>query len=210
MILNDDDELEPDAIEKLAGVFWESPAGGASGQVVLSWCPCKIQDCERRVRYVTGAGPYVEPGIDLVTGLFDGTRGPRFCGILMRTTAANEVGFSPRHGGIPDVGIWRCMAVRGGIACCVNEPLARYTAHNASCTGAATAQSWQRAGRGNCSRPTCGPAGKGRPRRDAAYSEESTKLHHRSIGDCPDAIDGVGAAGAYARQRNSSVHRNTS
>lgn len=146
MILNDDDELEPDAIEKLAGVFWESPAGGASGQVVLSWCPCKIQDCERRVRYVTGAGPYVEPGIDLVTGLFDGTRGPRFCGILMRTTAANEVGFSPRHGGIPDVGIWTRMAVRGGIACCVNEPLARYTAHNASCTGAATAQSWQRAG----------------------------------------------------------------
>lgn len=146
LILNDDDELEPEAIEKLAGAFWSPPAGTKPEQVVLSWCPCKIQDGERRVKYVTGGGPAAEPGIDLVTGLFDGTRGPRFCGILMRTRVAAEVGVSPEHGGIPDVGIWTRMAVRGGVACCVNEPLARYTAHNASCTGTSTAKSWQRAG----------------------------------------------------------------
>lgn len=146
MILNDDDELEPEAIENLAGAFWRPPAGTKPEDVVLSWCPCKIQDSERRVKYVTDAGPAVEPGIDLVTGLFDGTRGPRFCGILMRTSVAAEVGVSAEHGGIPDVGIWTRMAVRGGVACCVNEPLARYTAHNASCTGTSPAKSWQRAG----------------------------------------------------------------
>lgn len=146
LILNDDDELEPEAIEKLARVFREAPAGAKADEVVLSWCPCKIQDMERRVKYVTGGGPAAEPGIDLVTGLFDGTRGPRFCGILMKTQAAVEVGFSREHGGIPDVGIWTRMLARGGVACCVNEPLARYTAHNASCTGTSTAKSWQKAG----------------------------------------------------------------
>lgn len=146
LILNDDDELEPEAIEKLARVFWESPASKTVGEVVLSWCPCKIQDSERRVRYVTGEGPAAEPGIDLVTGLFDGTRGPRFCGILMKTERAVAVGFTRAHGGIPDVGLWTRMAARGGVACCVREPLARYTAHQASCTGTSTARSWQLAG----------------------------------------------------------------
>jgi glycosyltransferase involved in cell wall biosynthesis len=146
LILNDDDELEPTAIEELSRPFWQPPAGIDKESVVLSWCPCKIQDAERRVRYVTGGGPAVEPGIDLVTGLFDGTRGPRFCGMLMKTRNAVAVGFSRGHGGIPDVGIWTRIGVRGGYACCVKGPVARYTAHNASCTGTSTAKSWQQAG----------------------------------------------------------------
>lgn len=146
MILNDDDELEPEAIERLARPFWEPPGHLRPEEVVLSWCPCKIQDAERRVRYTTGGGPAAEPGIDLVTGLFDGVRGPRYCGILVRRRDAAAVGFSAGHGGIPDVGNWTRLAVRRGWACCVNEPLARYTAHNASCTGTSTAKSWQQAG----------------------------------------------------------------
>ncbi len=150
MILNDDDELEPEAIEKLAQCFWEPPAGFKTEQIVLSWCPCKVQNGERRVRYVTGAGPSVEPGIDLVVGLFDGVRGPRYCGILVRTENALQVGFSREHGPIPDVGNWTRVIVRGGWVCCVNMPLARYTAHNASCTGTSTAKSWQHAGEEIC------------------------------------------------------------
>jgi glycosyltransferase involved in cell wall biosynthesis len=146
MILNDDDELEPEAIEKLAQCFWTPPEGFKSEQIVLSWCPCKVQDGERRLRYTTGAGPAVEPGIDLVTGLFDGVRGPRFCGILVRTMNAVEIGFSREHGPIPDVGNWTRIIVRGGWVCCVNAPLARYTTHNASCTGTSAAKSWQQAG----------------------------------------------------------------
>ena len=146
LILNDDDELEPQAIERLSQCFWTPPNGFKPEQILLSWCPCKIQDRERRVRYATGAGPAVEPGIDLVTGLFDGTRGPRFCGILVRTQLAAEIGYSRSHGGIPDVGNWTRLSMREGAVCCVNEPLARYTAHDDSCTGTSTAKSWQQAG----------------------------------------------------------------
>lgn len=146
MILNDDDELEARAIEKLAQCFWTPPTGRKPEEIVLSWCPCKVQDAGRGVRYVTDPGPYVEPGIDLVIGLFDGLRGPRFCGILMRTRDACRVGFSREHGPIPDVGIWTRLAVLGGWARCVNEPLARYTAHDASCTGTSPAKAWQHAG----------------------------------------------------------------
>lgn len=146
LILNDDDELEPDAITKLANCFYQPPGGYSPEQILLSWCPCKIQDRDRTVRYVTGAGPQVEPGINLVTGLFDGTRGPRFCGILVRTELAAQIGFSARHGGIPDVGLWTRLALHSGVVCCAPEPAARYTAHNDSCTGTSTAQSWQRAG----------------------------------------------------------------
>lgn len=146
LILNDDDELEPEAIERLAKCFWTPPNDFKPEQILLSWCPCKIQDRERRVRYVTGAGPAVEPGIDLVTGLFDGTRGPRFCGIMVRTQLAAEIGYSRNHGGIPDVGNWTRLSMREGAVCCVSEPLARYTAHDDSCTGTSTAKSWQQAG----------------------------------------------------------------
>ena len=146
LILNDDDELEPEAIATLARPFWDPPKGYNPEQIVLSWCPCKVQDAERRIRYMTDGGPPVEPGIDLVIGLFDGTRGPRFCGIMLRKKEAEAVGFSKAHGGIPDVGNWTRVAVRDGFACCVNTPLARYTAHGDSCTGTSTAKSWQKAG----------------------------------------------------------------
>lgn len=146
LILNDDDELEPEAIEELARPFSEPPRGLRPEDVALSWCPCKVQDAERRVRYVTDGGPAAEAGIDLVVGLFDGTRGPRYCAILVRMKNAAEVGFSKEHGGIPDVGNWTRVAVRDGWACCVNRPMARYTAHDASCTGTSTALAWQRAG----------------------------------------------------------------
>lgn len=146
MILNDDDELEAGAIEHLARCFWEPPTGLKSEQILLSWCPCKIQDEKRRVHYITGSGPAVEQGIDLVIGLFDGNRGPRFCGILMRTKNDVEIGFSSEHGPIPDVGNWTRLSVDSGWVCCVPAPLARYTAHGASCTGTSPAETWQRAG----------------------------------------------------------------
>lgn len=146
LILNDDDELEPDAVETLANCFLHPAAPHSPEQITLSWCPCKIQDRDRAVRYVTDAGPAVEPGIDLVTGLFDGTRGPRFCGVMVRTHLAVQIGYSRSHGPIPDVGNWTRLAMRPGLASCAATPVARYTAHNDSCTGTSTAQSWQVAG----------------------------------------------------------------
>jgi hypothetical protein len=82
----------------------------------------------------------------MVTELFDGKRGPHFCGILVRTQNAVEVGYSREHGGIPDLGNWMRVAVRGGFVCCVPDAVARYTAHHKSCTGTSAPETWQRAG----------------------------------------------------------------
>ena len=146
MILNDDDELESDAIEKLADCFWNPKHGVDLSKVVLSWCPCKIQDENRKVTHVSGGGPAVEAAIDLVVGHNNGTRGPRFCGILLRTELAVAVGYSREHGGIPDLGNWMRVAARGGFACCIAEPVARYTAHHKSCTGTSSPEERRRAG----------------------------------------------------------------
>jgi len=146
MILNDDDELEPEAIEELASCFWKPPEGYQPNQIVLSWCPCKIQDEARRVRYITDGGPFIESGIDLITELFDGKRGPHFCGILVRTANAAKVGYSPEHGGIPDLGNWMRLAVRGGFVCCVPKAVSRYTVHHKSCTGTSAPKVWQSLG----------------------------------------------------------------
>lgn len=147
LILNDDDELEPDAVEKLSRPFRQLTSGISSQDVGVAWCPCSVQTPERAIKWITSAGPELEEGLDLVVGLFDGTRGPRFCGILVRTSDAREVGgYSVRHGPIPDVGNWTQVAIRRKYAVCVPEALARYTAHNASCTGASKARTWQEAG----------------------------------------------------------------
>lgn len=167
LILNDDDELEQGAIDRLSAPFRDvtkislpgfagqggiNPGGRAAHliypeQVAVSWCPCTVQTSERHVKWITDAGPPVEAGIDLVTGMFNGTRGPRFCGVMVRTDDARAVGgYYVRHGPIPDVGNWTQVALRREFAVCVREPLARYTAHNSSCTGTSTARSWQQAG----------------------------------------------------------------
>jgi glycosyltransferase involved in cell wall biosynthesis len=147
LILNDDDELEPEALEKLSRPFRQPTGSIAPEKVAVSWCPCSVQTADRQVKWVTGAGPAVEEGLDLVVGLFDGTRGPRFCGIMLRSSDACAVGgYAVRHGPIPDVGNWTQVAIRRDYAVCVQEPLARYTAHGASCTGTSKAKAWQDAG----------------------------------------------------------------
>jgi glycosyltransferase involved in cell wall biosynthesis len=147
LILNDDDELEPAALERLSQPFREPMFGIAPEKVAISWCPCSVQTAERQVKWVTDAGPPVETSIDSVTGLFDGTRGHRFCGVMVRTDDARAVGgYSPRYGPIPDVGNWTQAALRREFAVCVQDALARYTAHSSSCTGTSKAKSWQQAG----------------------------------------------------------------
>lgn len=147
LMLNDDDELEPEAVEKLSRPFREPVNGIAPERVGVTWCPCSVQTNERQIRWVTDAGPAAEPSLELVVGMFDGVRGPRFCGIMIRTRDARAVGgYSERHGPIPDVGNWTQVAVRRELAVCVPETLARYTVHAASCTGGARTRAWQMAG----------------------------------------------------------------
>ncbi|MDR3763150.1 MAG: glycosyltransferase family 2 protein [Acidobacteriota bacterium] len=147
IILNDDDELESEAVERLSQPFREGVGGISPERIGVSWCPCTIQNGAREVKWTSVAGPAVESGLDLVVGLFNGTRGPRFCGVMVRTADVRAVGgYDVRHGPIPDVGNWTQIAVRHPYAACVPIPVARYTAHNVSCTGTSKAQSWQVAG----------------------------------------------------------------
>jgi glycosyltransferase involved in cell wall biosynthesis len=147
IILNDDDELEPGAVARLLRPFQQPTQGIAPERVSVSWCVAAVQTPERQIKWLTGAGPELESGLNLVVGLFDGTRGPRFCGIMVRTEDARAVGgYSPRHGPIPDVGNWTQVALRREFAVCIPEPLVRYTAHNTSITGSSPAQLWQEAG----------------------------------------------------------------
>ena len=147
LILNDDDELEPEALEKLSRPFRQPTGGVTPEKVAVSWCPCSVQTADRHVKWVTDAGPAVEDSLDLVVGAFDGTRGTRFCGIMVRTGDARAVGgYTVRHGPIPDTGNWTQVAIRRDYVICIPEALARYTAHNASCTGTSKAKAWQEAG----------------------------------------------------------------
>ena len=147
LILNDDDQLEPTAIEKLSEPFRTQVYGVLPEKVAITWCPCSVQTAEGQLKWITDAGPSVEFGFDTVLGMFDGIRGPRFCGIMVRTTDARAVGgYTARYGPIPDVGNWTQIAVRGGYSLCIQEPLARYTAHSSSCTGTSKTRSWQEAG----------------------------------------------------------------
>ncbi len=146
-MLNDDDELEPTAIERLSEPFREAMHGIPPEKVAVVWCPCLVQTDERQVKWVTQGGPPVESGLDTVIGLFAGTHGHRFCGVMVHTVDARAVGgYSPSHGPIPDVGNWTQVALRREYAICIPDPVARYTAHNASCTGTSTPRSWQVAG----------------------------------------------------------------
>lgn len=147
LILNDDDELESEALQKLSAPLRLGLNGIAADQIGVSWCVCKVQTAQRAVKWLTAAGPALESGLDLVVGLFDGRRGPRFCGVMVRTEDARAVGgYVERHGPIPDVGNWTQVALRRRYAACVPEALARYTAHDMSCTGSSRAQAWQEAG----------------------------------------------------------------
>lgn len=147
LILNDDDELEPTALERLSQPFREAMHGVVPEKVALSWCPCLVQNSDRQIKWTTDPGPPVESATETVVGLFNGTRGPRFCGIMIRTEDARAVGgYSQRHGPIPDVGNWTQVALRREFAVCIQEPVARYTAHDSSVTGTSRAKSWQQAG----------------------------------------------------------------
>jgi glycosyltransferase involved in cell wall biosynthesis len=147
LMLSDDDLLEPGALARFADALHSPPAGMESRDIGIVWCPCTIISAEGDVLWVSDKGPAVEKSASLVAGLLDGSRGPRFCGIMVRTADAQAVGgYDPKHGAICDVGNWMRVAVRHPFAICVPEPLARYTMHQTSTTSESTGSEWQQAG----------------------------------------------------------------
>ena len=143
LMLSDDDVLEPEAIEWLRAPFL--PESAAVG---VTWCPCVVANAAGEDLWTTGAGPALEPSLEMVMGLFNGTRGPRFCSVMVRTADARTAGGynEERHGAICDCGNWIRVAARYDCVACIPRPLARYTIHGGSVTMGSSIANWQRCG----------------------------------------------------------------
>ena len=147
LMLSDDDLLEPQALERLSAPFRGDLNSTNAAEIGVVWCPARILDATARETYSTAPGPVRETGVDLVEGLFRGTRGPRFCSIMVRREdAVRAGGYKPEHGPICDVGNWSQIAIRYPVVVCVPEPLAGYTVHASSTTSHPDGALWQRSG----------------------------------------------------------------
>jgi glycosyltransferase involved in cell wall biosynthesis len=147
LMLSDDDLLEPTAIQKLSAPFRAQPDSPAPSSVGVVWCPVRILDGSASEKYTTTAGPPQEAGWALAEGVFRGTRGPRFCSVMVRRADAVALGgYHEEHGPICDLGNWTRIASRYPIAVCVPEALAGYTVHQGSISSQPDGALWQRSG----------------------------------------------------------------
>ena len=147
VMLSDDDYLAPDAIEILIGAF-EHQIGGMNGsEVGVSWTPSTIVDSTGLTQWISQAGPACESGFDFIEGSFRDGRGPRFCGIMVRTNDARIVGgYQRRHGPPCDVGNWAQIALRYPYVVCTQRSLSFYTIHPFSETNVTTSSTWKCSG----------------------------------------------------------------
>ncbi len=143
LMLSDDDVLEPSAIERLRRPFEQPPEG--AGSIGLSWCPCVILNDRGEAMWTTQAGPPLESSTAMVTGLFDGDRGPRLCSVMVRTADVLSVGGynEERHGVLCDYGNWARVAFRYDSVVCIPQPLSRYTLHGSSLTRSSSCDHWR-------------------------------------------------------------------
>jgi len=147
VMLSDDDYLAPDAIETLIGAF-EPPTDGMRGdEVGVSWTPSTIVDSVGVTQWTSRVGPPRESGFDFIEGSFRDGRGPRFCGVMVRSDDARIVGgYQARHGPPCDVGNWAQIALRYPFVVCTRRSLAFYTIHSSSETNVTTSSTWKRSG----------------------------------------------------------------
>jgi glycosyltransferase involved in cell wall biosynthesis len=146
LMLNDDDALQPTAIEKMVKAFQNPPNGIPSGDVGVVWCPFTNVDGDGRPLWTVRGGPPIESSVDLLEGLFNGTRGPIISGIMVRRNDSVTVGgYDPRARGLADSANWGKIALRHPYCVCVNEPLMLYTVHPGGMTTAGDIDFWQQA-----------------------------------------------------------------
>lgn len=145
LLLNDDDILLPTAIERLVGAFI-MPAGGiAPERIGIAWCPFTVVDPDGNDLWEVRGGPEIESSVDLIEGLFVGTRGPLCSGIMIRTADALEAGgYDPAFWtGCEDSDLWGKVCLRYDYAVCVNEPLMRYLMRPSGATANAQCGIWR-------------------------------------------------------------------
>jgi glycosyltransferase involved in cell wall biosynthesis len=145
LLLNDDDLLDPTAIEKLSLPFRMPTQGQDPSTIGMSWCASINIDTEGRDLWQTRSGPAMESPVDLLEGVFSGTRGTHISGSLERTSDARSVGGydNERFGVLCDFAHLGQVALRYEHVVCVPEPLLRYRLHSSSETGTAACRQWQ-------------------------------------------------------------------
>jgi len=145
LMLSDDDVLESNAIEELSRPFFNPPDGIPAESIGLVWCPCMVLNAAGEVLYITDRGPELETVVQLITEVFNGRRGMRFCSVLIRTDDARVVGGyrEDRYGVLCDSPNWGQAALRHEYAICVDRALTKYTIHTSSETSKSTCKDWQ-------------------------------------------------------------------
>jgi glycosyltransferase involved in cell wall biosynthesis len=148
LMLSDDDMLEPEAIEELTRPFFDPPESIPAESIGVVWCPCIVLNGKGDVLYTTAGGPPREIVTELLAGVFNGQRGTRFCGVLIRTADARRVGGyrGDRYGALCDLANWGQAALCHDNAICVNRALAKYTIHSSSESSRSACRDWQNRG----------------------------------------------------------------
>lgn len=143
--LNDDDWLEPTAVEKLGRPFFQPVHGLAQETVGMTWCRCTNVDAAANPLWTVRGGPAVEAPVALLEGLFNGTRGTQFSGVMIRTAAALAAGGYDGHrfGALCDTANWGKAMLHYDHVVCIDEPLMNYTIHTSAATSSATCTEWQ-------------------------------------------------------------------
>jgi glycosyltransferase involved in cell wall biosynthesis len=142
--LCDDDLLEPTAIEKLSKPFREGYAGTRPDSIGLTWTPSMNVDHNRKLLWITRCGPPIESAVSLMEGLFSGTRGPQWSGVLVRAADARKFGYDgARHVMLGDTSNWGRVALQYDNVVCVQEPLMRYTIHAGADSSHTLVGDWQ-------------------------------------------------------------------
>jgi glycosyltransferase involved in cell wall biosynthesis len=145
-MLSDDDYLAPTAMERLSQPFREALYGAQPEDIGISWCPCVNVDGEGNRLWVVHGGPPIESSLSMMLGLFDGTRGPQFCGVMIRTADGIRLGGfdNERFGVLSDSVPWGKTALSYKYVVCVSEPLVYYTMHAGLTGDTTTCSEWQR------------------------------------------------------------------
>jgi glycosyltransferase involved in cell wall biosynthesis len=148
LMLNDDDMLLPTAIEKLVTAFINPPDNIPSESVGVAWCAFVNIDLQGNELWTVQGGPPLETTVDLIEGLFNGTRGPICSGIMLRTSDALAVGgYDPWFTtGCEDSDLWGRAALLHKYAVSIGQPLMRYMMRpSGGATANAQCAKWQQA-----------------------------------------------------------------
>jgi glycosyltransferase involved in cell wall biosynthesis len=148
LMLSDDDILEPAAIERLSAPFLHGQGSIQAESIGLTWCPCTIINSKGQAQWATSRGPELEDPAELIAGLWNGVRGPRFSSIMLRTADALAVGSydGDRYGALCDSSNWTKVALRYKQVVCINQPLVQYRSHASSTTSLSACREWQQWG----------------------------------------------------------------